>query len=105
LLVAAARSAGVEEVSKLLKALQGLQGKTPDEAARRNRWTGAVGIRENLDKLVKILRKEAEVGAACGGLEVARQLARGVALVLNMPEHSRLGLVIWSPAPAALPSC
>ena len=34
----AARSQGVSEVVKLLKGLQSLQGKVPDNTARRNRW-------------------------------------------------------------------
>jgi hypothetical protein len=34
----AARSQGVSEVVKLLKGLQSLQGKVPDDTARRNRW-------------------------------------------------------------------
>ncbi|EFN56001.1 hypothetical protein CHLNCDRAFT_145389 [Chlorella variabilis] len=56
----AARSAGVDEVVKLLKALQSLQARVPDDAARRNRWMAAVGVRGNLEKLVRILRQEAK---------------------------------------------
>ncbi len=57
----AARSDGVEEVGKLLKALQRLQVRVPDDAARRNRWSAAVDMRKNLVKLATILRQEAEV--------------------------------------------
>ena len=46
---------------KLLKALQSLQARVPDDAARRNRWMAAVGVRGNLEKLVRILRQEAKV--------------------------------------------
>ena len=40
----AARSQGVSEVVKLLKGLQSLQGKVPDDTARRNRWARALWL-------------------------------------------------------------
>ena len=41
----AARSQGVSEVVKLLKGLQSLQGKVPDDTARRNRWASCLALK------------------------------------------------------------
>ena len=44
-----------------------VQGKTPDEPARRNRWATAQGLHENLAKLCDILLVEIKVGGFGGG--------------------------------------